>query len=159
MSKRVHIQLNTTIPRLPGEIGLANAAGFFDGEGCIHIARQSHPGSRRGFIYRLVVSLSQNHMASLIDFQELVGVEGRLYRRTREASTNRDWYTLNYDGKAAEAVIATLQPYLLRKRMEAQTALQFQRDCHINKHFGPSGCPPAVWSQRDALYRKLRNLK
>lgn len=159
MSKRVHIHLGNSTPRLTGEIGLANAAGFFDGEGCIHIARQPHPGSRRGYIYRLVVSLSQNHLASLVDFQELVGVAGRLYHRDREGTTNRDWYTLNYDGRSAEAVIDALQPFLLRKRQEAQAALQFQRDCQISKHFGPNGCPPEVWAKRDALYRKLRNLK
>lgn len=159
MSKRVHIQLNNGTPRLPGVIGLANAAGFFDGEGCIHIARQPHPGSRRGYIYRLVVSLSQNHLASLVDFQELVGVAGRLYHRDREGTTNRDWYTLTYDGKSAEAVIDVIQPFLFRKRQEAHTALQFQRECQISKHFGPNGCPPEVWAKRDALYRKLRNLK
>lgn len=159
MSKRVHIQLNTSTPRLQGAIGLANAAGFFDGEGCIHIARQTHSGSRRGFVYRLVVSLSQNHLASLVDFQELVGVAGRIYHRGRQGTTNRDWYSLSYDGKSAEAVIATLQPFLLRKRQEAVAALQFQQNCQLSTHFGPNGCPAHIWAQRDALYRKLRNLK
>jgi hypothetical protein len=159
MSKRVHIQLNTSAPRLAGNIGLANAAGFFDGEGCIHIARQLHPGSRRGYIYRLVVTLSQNHLVSLIDFQELVGVAGRLYHRGRQGTTNRDWYTLNFDGKSAEAVLDALLPYLLRKRQEADAALHFQRHCHINTHFGPKGCPAEIWAKRDALYRKLRSLK
>jgi len=154
MSKRVHIQLNKTSPRLPGVIGLANAAGFFDGEGCIHIARQTHSGSRHGFIYRLVVSLSQNHLASLVDFQELVGVAGRIYPRDRQGTTNRDWYSLTYDGRSAEAVSATLQPFLLRKRQEALAALQFQQNCQIGTHFGPNGCPAHIWAQRDALSTK-----
>lgn len=159
MSKRVSMQLNTSNPRLTGDIALAAAAGFFDGEGCIHIARQVHTGSRRGYVYRLVVSLSQNHLASLIDFQELVRVPGRIYHRGRTGTTNRDWYSLNYDGKSAEQVVGSLLPYLLRKRNEAQAALQFQQQCCLDKHFGPKGCPAEIWAKRDALYRKMRNLK
>lgn len=159
MSKRIQVQLNTTSPRLPGAVGLAYASGLFDGEGCIHIARQTHQGSRRGYIYRLVVSLSQNHLETLIDFQEHVGVAGRLYHRGRQGSTNRDWYTLHYDGKKAEDLITALLPHLLRKKDEAREALHFQHHCHISTHFGPNGCPADIWAKRDAQYRKLRNLK
>ena len=62
MSQRIQITLNNDDARLHGERGLAYAAGFFDGEGCVHIARQKHAGRRLGHVFGLVVSLSQNHL-------------------------------------------------------------------------------------------------
>jgi hypothetical protein len=159
MSKRIQVTMNTSNPRLPGAIGQAFAAGLFDGEGCVHIAKQKHSGCTRGHVFRLVVSISQNHLNTLIDFQSLVGVEGRIYHQTRQGTTNRDWYTLNYDGKTAAALIEVLHPFLIRKASEVKVALEFQNDCHITTHFGPKGCPPEIWQRREALYRKLRNLK
>ncbi len=159
MSQRIQITQKNDEARLHGERGLAYAAGFFDGEGCVHIARQKHAGSRLGHVFRLVVSLSQNHLHTLVDFQNLTGVEGRIYHRPRQGTTNRDWYCLTYDGKAAETLLELLHPFLLRKAAEALVGLQFQRDCHVKTHFGPKGCPPDIWSRREGLYRKLRNLK
>lgn len=159
MSKRIHVALNTTNPRLAGTSALSYAAGLFDGEGCIHIAKQTHPGSRQGYVYRLVVSVAQNHLRSLIDFQDFVGIPGRLYPVKRQGSANRDAYTLTYDGGTAEALLRVLQPYLGRKADEAAVALAFQTHGQIRRHFGPNGCPEDVWRKRAYYYRKLRNLK
>jgi hypothetical protein len=159
MSKRIQVTMNTSNPRLPVNVGQAYAAGLFDGEGCVHIAKQKHAGCTRGHVFRLVVSISQNHLNTLIDFQSLVGVEGRIYHQTRQGTTNRDWYTLNYDGKAAGALLEVLKPFSIRKSSEMKVALEFQHECHITTHFGAKGCPPDIWLRREALYRKLRNLK
>jgi 6-pyruvoyl-tetrahydropterin synthase len=159
MSKRIHVALNTTHQRLPGINGLCYAAGLFDGEGCIHIAKQSHPGSRHGHIYRLVVSVAQNHLRSLVDFQDFVGIAGRLYPVKRQGSANRDSYTLTYDGRTAEALLRVLLPFLGRKADEAVVALAFQTEGQIRRHFGPKGCPTDIWHKRVYYYRKLRSLK
>lgn len=159
MSKRIQVTLNTTNPRLTGTTGLSYAAGLLDGEGCIHIARQSHRGSRYGHIYRLVVSVAQNHLRSLLDFQDFVGIAGRLYTVKRQGTTNRDSYTLTYDGTTAEAVLRVLLPYLGRKADEAAVALAFQTDGEVTRHFGPKGCPDEIWRKRRYYYKKLRNLK
>lgn len=159
MSKRIHVAINTTNPRLAGTSALSYAAGLFDGEGCIHIAKQSHPGSRQGYVYRLVVSVAQNHLRSLIDFQDFVGIAGRIYPVKRKGSANRDAYTLTFDGATAEALLRVLLPYLGRKADEATVALAFQTHGQIRRHFGPKGCPANVWHQRAYYYQKLRKLK
>ena len=62
---------------------MAYAAGLFDGEGCVHIARQRKVQAKRGYVLRLVVTVAQNHLNTLKDFQSMTGVEGRIYMRTR----------------------------------------------------------------------------
>lgn len=159
MSFRIRTQDDESGKRLSKEEGLAYTAGLFDGEGCIHISKQSKSTARRGYIYRLVATVSQNHLATLIDFQSLTGVKGRIYQRKRSGASNRDSYALNYDGDQAEELIQRLLPLLLRKKDEAKEALKFQHEGRINTHFGPSGCPEEIWKLRDACYRKLRKLK
>ena len=159
MSSRIKTQGTEGAPRLNNREGLAYAAGLFDGEGCIHISKQAKTTARRGYIYRLVATVAQNHLSTLIDFQALTGVEGRIYQRSRSGTSNRDSYALNYDGGQAEELIQRLLPLLLRKKDEAKEALKFQDEGEINTHFGPNGCPDNIWKVRDACYRKLRKLK
>lgn len=159
MSKRINVPVSSSPPRLPLAEARTYAAGFFDGEGCVSIVRQKKKQSRRGYVYRLVTSITQNHLGSLIDFQHLAGVEGRIYQISRQGSSNRDSFTLNYDGQAAADLLTNLAPFLYRKRDEANVALLFQNGTHIQRHFGPKGCPDHVWLLRTKLYRKLKNLK
>ena len=159
MSKRIQVTFDPSSPRLCGDVAIAYAAGFFDGEGCIHIAHQKKSDAVRGYIYRLNVSVTQNHLNTLVDFQNLIGVEGRIYLRPRTGTSNRDYYCLTYDSSAAEALLLKLLPFLHRKLDEAVIALQFQQCTQLNRHFGPKGCPAHIWAQRKSLYKKLRNLK
>jgi hypothetical protein len=159
MSARIKVSVNPKRARLKGTNRLAYAAGLFDGEGCVHIARQRKPTSRRGYIFRLNVTVAQNHLDTLVDFQSLTGIEGRIYQRRRQGSSNRDGYALHYDGDTAAELLEALHPYLRRKADEASVALRFQRACEVNRHFGPNGCPEPVWRERERLYKKLRSLK
>lgn len=159
MNIRIKVDLDTGAARLPGPVGVAHAAGLFDGEGCIHIARQKKSTARRGHIFRLVVSVAQNHLGTLLDFQNHVGVAGRIYQTPRSGTTNRDTYALNYDGAAAESLLDVLAPFLRRKQDEALEALRFQQTFKAKRHYGPNGCPEDIWLQREAHYRKLRSLK
>lgn len=159
MSKRIKVSTCPTMARLPQSEGLAYAAGLFDGEACIHIAKQRKRQARRGYIYRLTVTVAQNHLDTLTDFQQLSGVEGRIYWRPRQGTSNRDNFALAYDGDAAADLLERLRPLLRRKRDEADVALRFQRETDIHRHFGPLGCPDEIWKKRDLLYAKLRSLK
>lgn len=159
MSNRIKVNFSPNIRRLGTHQALAYAAGFFDGEGCVSIVRQLKKQAIRGYIYRLVVCISQNHLRSLADFQNLVGLEGRIYQNKRQGTSNRDGYALIYDGASAARLLQELEPYLLRKHDEALVALKFQDETLIHRHFGPKGCPASVWAKRDALYNKLRKLK
>jgi hypothetical protein len=159
MSKRIKVDMNPAGARLQGEMGLTYAAGLLDGEGCIHIARQRKAQARRGYVLRLVVTVAQNHLRTLTDFQDMAAVEGRIYMLRRQGPANRDSYTLNYDGSQAGTLLERLQPYLGRKLDEARVALRFQNETQIHRHFGPGGCPDEIWQLRELLCTKLRSLK
>ena len=140
-------------------LGLAWAAGFMDGEGCISIARQTYADPARRDTFRLRVDISQNHLKALRFFEKSVGVQGRLYEVKRSGSQNRDSYHLGYDGDRAFRVIERLLPYLQRKQYEALAVLEFRRTCELNRHFGPKGCPERIWELRERFYKKLKALK
>lgn len=159
MSNRIKVSFNPAKARLHGTAAMAYAAGLFDGEACVHIARQKKVQSKRGYVLRLVVTIAQNHLETLLQFQAMAGVEGRIYMRPRQGSSNRDGYALNYDGDAAAMLLEQLLPFLVRKADEARVALRFQHECEIHRHFGPLGCPDAVWQKRELLCEKLRSLK
>lgn len=159
MSKRIKVIMNPAGARLQGELGLTYVAALLDGEGCIHIARQRKEQAKRGNILRLVVSLAQNHLRTILDFQDMTAVEGRIYMRPRQGPANRDSYTINYDGAQAGALLERLKPYLGRKLDEALVALRFQNETQLQRHFGPCGCPDDVWQLRELLCAKLRSLK
>lgn len=159
MGSRINVTTSSGPLRLPPAAAMAYAAGLFDGGGCVSIVRQKVESSRHGHVYRLVTSISQNNLRSLMDFQDLAGVQGRIYQIPRRGSSNRDSYSLKYDGKAAADLLQNLQPFLLRKLDEADAALQFYNGTQAQRHFGPNGCPEEIWRLRTSMYRKLKNLK
>lgn len=156
---RVNVGLSSGKPRLGDAVGRAYCAGLFDGEGCVCIVRQLKSTARRKHIFRLVVSVAQNHLGTLADFQQLTGKVGRIYQIRRQGPANRDSFSLNYAGDAAAELLDTLLPYLVRKHDEAVVALQFQRESEVTRHFGRNGCPEHIWLKREKLYTKLRSLK
>lgn len=134
------------------------AAGFLDGEGCVHIARQTYRGTRRD-TFRLRVYIVQNNREVLEHFRDGVGIDARLYKVRRTAQHNKQVYTLNFEGKKAMALIALLMPHLIRKREEAQTAWAYWFDGKVGMRPGPKGLPPEIAALRERLYFKLRSLK
>lgn len=135
------------------------AAGFFDGEGCIHIARQTYGKTGRRPTYRLRLDISQNNISVLQEFEWAVGVAGRHYTLKRTKKQNRSCHSLAYDGVAAFEVLERLIDMLRRKKCEAELAAEFRRECDIHTHFGPKGCPPELWRLRAAYYKKMIALK
>ena len=159
MSNRIIVSPNP-IPRLTGDEAIAYAAGLFDGEGCISILRQKKRQTRHGYIMRLSVTLAQNHLQTLADFTDLVGIPGRLYTIPRaRTKSNRDTYALNYTGEPMERLLRKLQPFLHRKRDEVDLAFKFIQEGQINRHFGPHGVPADIWRLRVTLANKMSKLK
>lgn len=137
---------------------IAWAAGFVDGEGCIHLARvRRNCGNRIN--YRLRFSVSQNCLVTLEHLRGLLGGTSYLTKVRRKVQHNKQIYTLIYDGRNAHDAIATLAPYLVRKRLEAQIAMDFYAYGQPELHPGPNGTPRAIWDFRRGCYDKLRRLK
>jgi hypothetical protein len=140
-------------------MSLAYMGGFFDGEGCIHLAKQTFRDPNRRATFRMRVDLSQNNLEMLQAFQLEVGVPGNLHALKRTLSQNRQCYKILYDGDSAFEVLRRLLPYLRRKKPEAIVALEYQQSCAIHIHPGRRGIDPDDWALRARFYRKLRAMK
>ncbi len=143
----------------PQPFSLAWAAGFVDGEGCIHVVKQRYLQSDRNTTYRLRFCITQNNREVLEHFANGLGVAGHLYRTKRQVAHNKQIYVLTYDGRHAMEVIGRLKPYLVRKQMEACVAETFWTEGLAGQRSGPRGWPPEVIELRERCYWKLRNLK
>ena len=134
------------------------AAGFVDGEGCIHLARVQRTCGNR-INYRLRLTVTQNCPVTLEHLRGLLGATGYLTKLRRKLQHNKQIYNLTYDGRNAHHVIAMLAPHLVRKRLEAQIALDFYAHGQPGLHPGPKGTPKELWDFRRRCYDKLRKLK
>lgn len=136
------------------------AAGFIDGEGCIHIAKQTYPSEAgRKPIYRLRVCVSQNNREVLEHLLNGLGVHGNIYRVRRNLGQNRQSYNLVYDGRYALELLARIGRYLVRKLPEAQVAWSYWHWGAGGKRFGGKGVPADVVEFRERCYRKLQRMK
>lgn len=139
-------------------MSVAWAAGFADGECCIHVARQTYRCGRRD-THRLRLQIYQNDFEVLEHFRAVVGASARVYPVKRTAQHSRQVYQINLDGQEAMDVIALLTPHLIRKRAEALAARTYWTEGQAGKHFGPNGMPPEIRAIRERLYLEMRSLK
>lgn len=135
------------------------AAGFADGEGCICIVKQRYADPKRNLTYRLAFSIVQNDLQVLEHFYKGLGIPGGIFDVGRIVQHNRQVYTLNYTGVNALKVIAMLQPHLIRKRLEAQTAIDYWSQGLCGRHPGRLGWSAAVVAIRERFYQKMKSLK
>lgn len=96
---------------------LAWAAGLFDGDGCVHISKQTQPG-RKHPTYRLCLSLVQNCITTAQRFQEILGLQAHLTAMQRTSKQNRVVYDVRFDGIHAFRALQLMQPDLFRKLIE-----------------------------------------
>lgn len=139
-------------------LNLSWCAGFYDGDGCGTITKQQVPG-RKHPTYRLRLYLVQNCHVTLHHFQSTLGESCCFTKVKRRMDHNKQIYVLAYDGRHALAVLTKIEPYLIRKRIEAQAAFQFWTLARMGTYSGPDGFPPEVWEEREYWYRKLQRLK
>lgn len=148
-------------PSLPPMMALAWAGGLTDGDGCLHIAKQtfSDPARAHRPNFRMRLTISQSNLPVLQYFQQVVGETGCVSAAKRTLQQNKQHYNLTYDGKKALTVIRKLRPFLVGKLPEALVMMAFARQCRINEHPGPGGQLPRIWRLREAYYKKLRRMK
>ena len=140
-------------------VSLSYLAGFFDGEGCIHLAKQVSRDPARRPTFRMRVAIGQNNFEILDLFSREIGVPGKIHTVTRTEKQNRQCYSLIYDGSASFEVLRKLLPFLRRKKYEALVALEYEKNCFVNTHPGARGTDPVIWALRAQYYRKLRAMK
>jgi LAGLIDADG endonuclease len=145
-------------PAHPSVADLAWAAGFIDGEGCIHIAKQRYAG-KRAVTYRLGVSIAQNDRPALEALREAVGIHAPIFETKRAHNHSRQCYTLNFCGRDALRLLALVGQYLRRKRLEAETAFRFWVEGGIGLGRRGKRVAPEFTAVREHYYLLMKRLK
>jgi hypothetical protein len=102
------------------ELELAYFAGFFDGEGCISIARQKKSWGKKEqpYFHRLRINIAQKDPAVLKQLHDIVG--GTLH-------CNRGIWKWYADDAFAVEFLTKLRPYLRVKASQADIAIEFTK--------------------------------
>ena len=140
------------------QVELGWCAGFFDGEGCITLARVRRTCGH-GVNYRTRVYIGQNCLETLHIFRDRVGENCVLVQLPDRENYTRPCYQLAYDGIHGYRLLKKLRPFLIRKGSEADVIFEFYRDGQPTRHFGPKGVPAEIWHLRERCYDALRCLK
>jgi len=151
-------QIFSTSHTLEQAVALAWAAGFTDGEGCIHLSKQFQFG-RKSPTYRPRLDVSQNNREVLVRLREVIDENAGLYAVKLLPNHTQQPYSLVFDGEHALRAIAKLRPYLFRKAVEADVMLTYPELGSMGIHPGPKGYAPEVWTERERIYRHLQVLK
>src|SRR6516225_3672191 len=96
------------------------AAGFFDGEGCISIAKhQPNPKYyQHNHSYAVKLTVYQNMRAPLKCFKELFG--GTIKLRPATGKQKRNGWVWSIGGQALVAALTQMLPYLIVKKEQAE---------------------------------------
>lgn len=134
-------------------------AGFVDGEGCFHIARQrATPGGRPrdGFILLLIVTNTDPR--PLFAIQETLRV-GRVVAMQSEANQTRNQRIggqYQVRGRHAQIIAGALRPYLRVKDQQADVFMAFPYPpAEINLYLP---VPESIRQARAELYEEIRRL-
>ena len=138
---------------------LAYIAGFFDGEGCIRIAKSIQYGKkiRPAPSYTLQCKVTNTNLLVLEYMQDLFG--GSIYLNNKNRKENHKpcycWYMYN---DVAMDFLVQVKDFLKLKFTEAEYAIAFQRfnsQYHNNRTRRPSG----ELATMDEVYKILKAAK
>jgi hypothetical protein len=145
--------------RVPGVLDFGWAAGLLDGEGCVHLARQTYAGNaRRRPTYRLSVSVAQTRLSVLQEFEWIVGITGTYTSQPPRLLQRRTCHSLIFGGMRAYVVLEQLHSLLRRKQPQAELARRFREECDIHQHPGPEGHSEDVWDLREWYHGEMSKL-
>lgn len=149
---------NRGLPIEPTEATLAYVAGIIDGEGCIRIKRRRgwREGSPR---YDLEITVTNTEKALLLWLQENLGC-GSIYDKDRSAARKPHWnptFAWRVTELKAADLLRRIHPYLVIKKSQCETALEFQTFRTSNA--GRFKTPSTRWAVYERLRIKVRMLK
>jgi len=132
-------------------IDIAWAAGFFDGEGCIHIGRVFR-GVRP--VYVPMITVSQVAREPLDELQRLFA--GGIYNASSGRPNSKPLLAWKAAGGDAERAVREMIPYLLVKRAQAEVFLAFRE--RITQTVGRGGLSEIEVAARDSLRDQMAAL-
>jgi len=129
---------------------LAWCAGFFDGEGCVHVGYKKRPANR-GPWFHVRVSVNNTNRDALERLQDLF--RGTIC--TRKPVENRKrvhgWYI---DSKNAERFLAAIQPFVLVKARQVGLGLEMRY--LLSQHDPRRGVPTEVYERLVEIAEQVR---
>ena len=126
---------------------VAYTAGFFDGEGCVSIARYL----KRGRPYHtLAIIFTNTDFRALGWLQERWG--GNIFKPTQLDGRRRPYGHLRFSAGPARPLLQAMLPYLIIKKSQVEIALEFIESRSVNR--GRQGDPVAT-RKRAALAARM----
>lgn len=147
------------------ELEYAYIAGLFDGEGCIQIIQQSKRRNGRTTPYCLSVCISNTDTKVMRWLYASLG--GVLIDRPGRNGGSCSWSWQTYTNNAA-TFLEHISPFLVIKRAECDTALEFSQHMQEQKHAGyerkgvKKGRPvlsPDILAYRQSLCDRLKHIR
>ena len=127
---------------------VAYTAGFFDGEGCVNIARYL----KRGRPYHTLAIIFTN-----TDFRVLAWLQqrwgGNIYKPTLSHGRQRPYGHLRFSAGPARPLLQAMLPYLIVKKSQVEIALEFIQSRSANRS-GRQGDPVST-ARRAALAARM----
>ena len=132
------------------ETDKAYIAGFFDGEGCVHISlKKRSDGSP--YPYGMRMCFTNTNKNVLMSIAETIGI-GKLNCCVRKNMKHRDVWLLVVYGKDAQKLLNEIEPYLRLKKNIAVIAQGFQ---HMRT--GQHGMSMVDRASRIMIYERIRS--
>lgn len=145
---------------------VAYAAGLFDGEGNICVAKYYCDRPTKPYMrYQLKVSVGMTHYPTVLAFyREFGGFVVRNDSAHRKNPLNRVQYNWYAWSGYAHKFLVSVEPYLITKREEALLGIEFQEHVEackpvFRKHKGMPPNKSEIYEYRDNLLAKLKALK
>jgi hypothetical protein len=113
---------------------LAYLAGFFDGEGCIHISATKPERGTKGWSprYTLTVSASNTRPIALELLRTRFGGCYKQHNNHRFIGRKPCW-SWSCSSRQAEKALKAMLPYMKIKRVEAELALEYMAVLQVSK--------------------------
>lgn len=138
----------------------AYLAGFFDGEGCIHIGTYPpgiYSASTISPFHQLSVTLGNTNRTILEHICTLLSA-GNIQSSKGKNSKTRMYYQWRIYGTKAMEFLELLKPYFILKKEEAVLAIEFQSGKR-NPPGGHKPLSPEIIQKRTELAERLKLLK
>lgn len=136
-------------------------AGFFDGEGCLHIHSCVRKGGKHRRRYKARVTITNTHLPTLQAIASQYGgrVYARIHGRYYVNREIRQSWNLNWDDQAEVVkVLTTIQPYLIQKKAQVDYFLSEYLSTMKDRK-GAYHLTDAEYNKRVEIHDKLQQLK
>ena len=139
------------------------AAGLFDGEGYVRVARWEKPNSTH-VRYQVFVGIGMSHLPVIRLLQQTYGGGVNVNRHSTRNPKHRDQFVWNVASQKAATFLRGVLPHLVVKRRETELALELQASIDQWKHklgsrHGFHERRDEVFAYRAHLARQIADLK